>query len=77
MSLPESVTETVVNNPTYGAMIFGSPDSLQAKARVLNTLGVNTVRESIVTQYWPGNSGRCDYWQKAGFKMVLNIGYMM
>lgn len=61
----------------YGAMIFGSPDSLQAKAKVLNALGVNVVRESIVTQYWPGNSGRCDFWQKNDFVNILNISYMM
>lgn len=62
--------------PTFGAMIFGSPNDLPGKDSVLKRLGVNTVRETILIEGWPNNKGRLKYWVKNGYNVVLNINYM-
>lgn len=66
----------IVCTTEFGAQIFGQPDSLKKKAEVLNSLGVSTVRESILITGWPSNSGRLDFWLKNGYSVILNVGYV-
>lgn len=61
---------------THGAMIFGLPDALIEKAAVLNSLGLHTVRESILVTGWPNNQARCAFWQNNAFENVININYL-
>lgn len=55
----------------YGAMSDDS--SMATKLYTIQNLGLNATRETALTNTWKGKSARCEFWNKNGIKMFLNI----
>jgi hypothetical protein len=67
-------SEALAPSVKYGAMVVG-PDDINGKKTVLQRLGVNYIRYTLIVSDWTGSDGGYDSYVRDGYKIVCNICY--
>lgn len=68
---------TIVNydSVNYGCLVNTPPDSLAAKLRALQQMGLQFTRGTVVLQNWAGKNANIDYFIKNGITPAINLNW--